>query len=129
MSETDTSDLSNETPVPETRQPSKPSVAYGGGPGRMTDSTDVRIASIEAHVDHMRDDLGDMRRDLRELTKTIISAGNDVREVDDGVSSLPGRGWMFVSMFLFTAIICAVIIYLDYIREYLKVLPPTSSVP
>lgn len=126
MSDTDTSDLSSDNLPSETRPPPKPPANYGSG--RM-DSTDVRIASIEAHVDHMRDDLGDMRRDMRDLAKTIISSGNDVREVDDSISSLPGKGWMFVSMLLFTAIICGVIIYLDYIREYLKVLPPTSSVP
>ncbi|MGE0008436.1 MAG: hypothetical protein AB7S92_23010 [Parvibaculaceae bacterium] len=129
MSETDTPDFSDERPVPETRPPPKPPVGYGASPGRFDSSTEARIASIEAHVDHMRDDLGDMRRDLRELTKTIMSAGNDVREVDDRIGTLPGRGWMFVSMLLFTAIICAVILYLDQIRDYLKILPSSSSVP
>ena len=126
MSETDTSDLPGDNLPAETRPPPKPPTNYGSG---RIDSTDVRIASIEAHVDHMRDDLGDMRRDLRDLTKTILSAGNDVREVDNRISSLPSKGWMFVSMLLFTAIICGVIIYIDHVREYLKVLPPTSSVP
>ena len=126
MSDTDTSDLSSDNLPSEPRPPPKPPANYGSG--RM-DSTDVRIASIEAHVDHMRDDLGDMRRDMRDLAKTIISSGNDVREVDDSISSLPGKGWMFVSMLLFTAIICGVIIYIDHVREYLKVLPVTSSVP
>ena len=125
MSDTDTSDLSSDN-LPSEPRPPKPQANYGSG--RM-DSTDVRIASIEAHVDHMRDDLGDMRRDMRDLAKTIISAGNDVREVDDNISSLPGKGWMFVSMLVFTAIICGVIIYLDHIRDYLNVLPPISPGP
>jgi len=124
MSETDTSDFTSEQPASETRPP--PKVATGGA---LPYGTEARIASIEAHVDHMRDDLGDMRRDFRDMTKTIMSAGNDVRELDDRVSSLPGKGWMFTAMLLFTAIICAVIIYLEQIRDYIGVLPPTSSVP
>ena len=122
MSETDTSDFTSE---PSETRPA-PKVAAGGA---VPYGTDARIASIEAHVDHMRDDLGDMRRDFRDMTKTIMSAGNDVRELDDRVASLPGKGWMFMAMLLFTAIICAVIIYLEQIREYIGVLPPTSSVP
>ena len=130
MSETETSDFTNEQPASETRPPPRVSAgnavspaSYGGA------SAEARIASIEAHVDHMRDDLGDMRRDFREMTKTIITAGNDVRELDDRMGSLPGKGWMFIAMLLFTAIICAVIIYLDHIREYLNVILPTSPVP
>jgi hypothetical protein len=32
-------------------------------------------------------------------------------------------------MLLFTIIICAVIIYIDQIRDFLKVLPTTSTMP
>ncbi len=123
MSDSETSDLNDGPSASEARQPK----AAGGGP--LPYGTEARIASIEAHVDHMRDDLGDMRRDFRDLTKTIVAAGNDVRELDDRMSYLPGKGWIFTSMLLFTAIICAVIIWLEQIRQYLNVLPPTSSVP
>lgn len=117
----ETSDLSREAPPSDTRPP-----RAAAGNAALPYGVEGRIASIEAHVDHMRDDLGDMRRDLRELTKTIVTAGNDMRQVDDAVSFLPGKGWMFLTMLLFTVIICAVIIYLDQIREYLHVLPPTT---
>jgi hypothetical protein len=91
--------------------------------------TEARIASMEAHVDHMRDDLGDMRRDYRELTKAMAASGNDVRGLDDRISYLPGKGWMFMCMLLFTVIICGVLIYLDQIRDYLGVLLPPSTAP
>ena len=129
MSDTETSIFTSEPQASESRPPKSSggnAQPYGGG---RYDSLEARIASIEAHVDHMRDDLGDMRRDYRELTKTIMSSGNDVREVDDRVSYLPGKGWMFTAMLIFTAIICAVIIYLDHIREYLNVVLPTSTAP
>jgi hypothetical protein len=135
MTDTETSDFAEEAPVSENRATPK----YPSGnsvpplPAAVAASNvaymEARIASIEAHVDHMRDDLGDMRRDYRELTKTIVTAGTDVRELDDRVSALPGKGWMFLAMLLFTAIICAVIIYIDQIREYLGVLPTTSTMP
>lgn len=118
----DTEDLSNNgLPASETRAPrvsSSATLPYG---------TEARIASMEAHVDHMRDDLGDMRRDYRELTKTIVASGNDMRGLDDRIGDLPGKGWMFLCMLLFTAIICAVLIYLDQIRDYLGVLPPSTA--
>lgn len=120
MSETETSDFTSETPVSENRPLPKASA------GSALPYMEASIASIEAHVDHMRDDLGDMRRDYRELTKSILSAGTDMRELDDRMGHLPGKGWMFTIMLLFTAIICAVIIYLDQIRDYLGIIPPTS---
>ena len=81
----DTEDLSNNgLPASETRAPrvsSSATLPYG---------TEARIASMEAHVDHMRDDLGDMRRDYRELTKTIVSSGNDMRGLDDRIQRQAG---------------------------------------
>jgi hypothetical protein len=120
----DTEDLNdNGLPAQEARPPrvsTGPALSYG---------TDVRIASIEAHVDHMRDDLGDMRRDYRELTKAFAGTGNDMRALDDRIGNLPGKGWMFMAMLLFTLIICAVMIYLEQIRDYLGVVLPTSTAP
>jgi hypothetical protein len=124
MSDTETSDFDdNGVPAVETRPPR---VAPGAP---LPYGQDARIASMEAHVDHMRDDLGDMRRDYRELVKTIAAGGNDMRALDNRIGDLPGKGWTFMTMLLFTLIICAVILYLDQIREYLHILPPTSSVP
>ena len=118
----DTEDLSdNGLPASENRAPrvsSAPVLSYG---------TEARIASMEAHVDHMRDDLGDMRRDYRELTKAFAATGNDMRGLDDRISYLPGKGWMFMCMLLFTLIICGVIIYIDKIRDYLGVVLPAGS--
>jgi hypothetical protein len=117
----DTEDLSdNGLPASEARPPrvATATLPYG---------TEARIASMEAHVDHMRDDLGDMRRDYRELTKAIVASGNDLRGLDDRISYQPGKGWMFMCMLLFTVIICAVFIYVDKIRDYLGVLPPSTT--
>jgi hypothetical protein len=120
----DTENLSNNgLPASEARAPR---VSSGG---TVPYGTEARIASMEAHVDHMRDDLGDMRRDYRELTKAVAGAGNDMRALDDRISNLPGKGWMFTAMLLFTLIICAVIVYLEQIRDYLGVVLPTSMNP
>ncbi len=120
----DTEDLNdNGLPATEARPPrvtSNATVPYG---------TEVRIASMEAHVDHMRDDLGDMRRDYRDLTKSMVGTGNDVRALDDRIGNLPGKGWMFTALLLFTLITCAVMIYLEQIRDYLGVMLPTSTAP
>jgi hypothetical protein len=116
------SDLNREPPVSERAPrvvPGAP-IPYG---------TEARIASMEAHVDHMRDDLGDMRRDYRELTKALVSTSNDMRALDDRVSSLPGRGFIFICALLFTIIICAVIIYVDKIRDYLGGIFPPHVTP
>ena len=120
----DTDDLNdNGMPVSEQRAPrvaAAPAVPYGA---------EARIASMEAHVDHMRDDLGDMRRDYRELTKAMVATGNDFRSLDDRISYLPGKGWMFMTMLLFTVIICGVILYQDKIRDYLGLVLPTTANP
>jgi len=126
MSETEATNFTGETnemPLPPPRPAPSP---YGGGQGRY-ESMEARVASIEAHVDHMRDDIGDIRGDLRELTKTIHAAAAEVRELGADIGSHPGRGWMTLSFIIFTAITCAVIIYLEQIRQYLGVLLPTSA--
>lgn len=123
MSETETSDTVGEPQAAEPRLPSRPA----GAAVPKVDYLEARIASIEAHVDHMRDDLGDMRRDYREFAKTISSAGTEVRDLDERFDALPGKGWIFMSFVLFTAIICAVLIYLDKIRDYLGILPVTPT--
>jgi hypothetical protein len=105
----------------------KPGVLqYGAGAGRF-EGMEARIASLEAHVDHIRDDIGDMRLDLKELTKTMGSAGAEMREFDSRINSLPTKGWMVVSLLVIAAALCAVIIYLEQIRQYLGVVPPPTS--
>jgi hypothetical protein len=123
-----------ESRKPEAPESPKPPVSdampgllqYGAGAGRF-EGMEARIASLEAHVDHIRDDIGDMRLDLKELTKTMGTAGAEMREFDSRINSLPTKGWMVVSLLVIAAAICAVIIYLEQIRHYLGVLPPPTS--
>lgn len=91
------------------------------------DYLEARIASIEAHVDHARDDIGDIRLDLREITKSIVSATAETRALDNSISHLPGKGWIFMALLIFTAAVCATIVYLDQIRQYLGIILPTSA--
>lgn len=114
-----------ETPKPSGGEAVPGVLQYGAGAGRF-ESMEARIASIEAHVDHIRDDIGDMRLDLKELTKTVSSAGAEMREFDSRMSSLPTRGWMAATLLVIAAAICAVIIYLEQIRQYLGLLPPPA---
>jgi hypothetical protein len=119
---------------PEAHEVLKPSVGeampgvlqYGVGAGRF-EGMEARIASLEAHVDHIRDDIGDMRLDLKELTKTMGASGAGMREFDSRIDSLPTKGWMMATLLILTAVICAVVIYIDQIRHYLGVVPPPSS--
>jgi hypothetical protein len=98
----------------------------GQGTGKI-DYMESRIASIEAHVDHVRDDIGDMRLDLREITKTVGSVGPEIRDLDNRISHLPGKGWIFMALLIFTAAVCATIVYLEQIRQYLGIILPTSA--
>ncbi len=134
MSETEPITPMNEAREAEPPEPAKPApvnagagaLNYGAAPGKV-DYMEARIASIEAHVDHIRDDIGDIRLDLRELTKAVGTAGGEMRELDSRIGWLPTRGWIFGTFLLFTAIICAVVIYLEQIRQYLGVVhPPTA---
>jgi len=133
MSDTELDNPENDLPPSDSEEPPKPlgraqpgPLRSGSGAGKV-DYMEARIASIEAHVDHMRDDLGDMRLDLREVTKSVGVAGSDMRELDARIASLPGKGWMFTAMLFFTAIICAVIIYLEEIRQYIGMVMPSVT--
>ncbi len=125
MSETDPLDFPGEPAAAENRKP-KPGASSSGGAGRF-EGSEARIASIEAHVDHMRDDIGDMRLDLRDVTKTVSSVGAEMREVESELARLPGRGWITFMFILAAAAICAVIIYLEQIRQYLGLLLPMTT--
>jgi t-SNARE complex subunit (syntaxin) len=99
---------------------------YGVGAGRF-EGMEARIASLEAHVDHIRDDIGDMRLDLKELTKTMGTAGAEMREFDSRVNSLPTKGWMMATLLVLTVVICAVVIYIEQIRHFLGVVAPPTA--
>jgi hypothetical protein len=118
---------------PEAQEAPKPAVSeaapgvlqYGGRAGRF-EGMEARIASLEAHVDHIRDDVGDIRLDLKELTKTMGTAGAEMREFDSRINSLPTKGWMMATLLILTAVICAVVIYIEQIRHYLGVVSPPT---
>jgi hypothetical protein len=115
-----------EAPKPPVGETMPGVLQYGGGAGRF-EGMEARIASLEAHVDHIRDDIGDIKLDLKELTKTMSTAGAEMREFDSRINSLPTKGWMTATLLIFAAVICAVVIYLEQIRHYLGVAgPPTS---
>jgi hypothetical protein len=134
MSETEPSSFTRKPGASETKETPKPSVGeampgvlqYGAGAGRF-EGMEARIASLEAHVDHIRDDVGDIKLDVREMTKTVGIAGANMREFDSRISSLPTKGWMIATLLVIAAAICAVIIYLEQIRHYLGVLPPSVT--
>ncbi|WP_119389183.1 hypothetical protein [Taklimakanibacter lacteus] len=133
MSETEPISPTHDLRVSEPMEPPKPPanaqpgpLPYGGTQGKV-DYMEARIASIEAHVDHMRDDIGDTRLDLREIAKSVASLSGEVRELDNHIGRLPGKGWMFSALLIFTAAICATIIYLEQIRQYLGVVLPSTA--
>jgi hypothetical protein len=115
-----------EAPKPPVVEATPAVLQYGGGAGRF-EGMEARIASLEAHVDHIRDDVGDIRLDLKELTKTMGTAGAEMREFDGRINSLPTKGWMMATLLILTAVICAVVIYIEQIRHYLGVVPPPPS--
>ena len=115
----------HEAPKPPVGEAMPGVLQYGGGAGRF-EGMEARIASLEAHVDHIRDDIGDMRLDLKELTKTMGTAGAEMREFDSRVNSLPTKGWMMATLLVLTVVICAVVIYIEQIRHYLGIVHPTS---
>lgn len=134
MSEIEPSSFTRKPVASEAQETPKPSggeavpavLQYGAGAGRF-DGMEARIASLEAHVDHIRDDIGDIKLDVRELTKTVSIAGANMREFDSRISSLPTKGWMIATLLVTAAAICAVIIYLEQIRHYLGIVPPPTS--
>lgn len=133
MSETEPINPTHEFRVSEPMEPPRPPAnaqpgpLHSGGSAGKVDYMEARIASIEAHVDHMRDDIGDIRLDLREITKSAASVSGEVRELDNRIAHLPGKGWIFTALLIFTAAICATIIYLEQIRQYLGTVLPTAA--
>jgi hypothetical protein len=128
MSETEPINPMNDIVEPPKSAVSKvqPVASNPGNAGKI-DYLEARIASIEAHVDHARDDIGDIRLDLREITKSVVAATAETRTLDNSISHLPGKGWIFTALLIFTAAICATIVYLEQIRQYLGIVLPTSA--
>jgi len=81
-----------------------------GGGGDMTDLT-ARVAKLEAHVEHMRSDVGEMKPSVNDIRERL-------RGLEVKVDHLPGKGFVVTVALSFMAFFGLMTAFQAQIQSY-----------
>ncbi|WP_146048498.1 hypothetical protein [Roseibium marinum] len=82
-----------------------------GGDGGMSDLV-ARVASLEAHTENIKTNIGEIRPDLKNVRERLP-------KLEEKVSHPPSKGYIFTVVMTAIALITAVIAYQDKIQTML----------
>lgn len=58
------------------------------------DNLESRVSIVETHIDHIRGDLADIKRDVREIRPELTASRLDVASLRAKVETLPTKGFI-----------------------------------
>lgn len=80
----------------------------GAGGGGTFDGMEGRVASLEAHMLNVRENVGLIRTDVRQAATDINAIKLDLGKLETKVSNLPTKEWGVNALIKFAAVISAV---------------------
>jgi hypothetical protein len=89
-----------------TRKPN-PEGLKGSGGGGTFDDMEARVASLEAHMLNVRENIGLIRTDARQATTDINSIRISAAMLTERVSHLPSKGWGVTAIILLASFLTA----------------------
>jgi len=87
----------------------------------------ARVASLEAHVDTIRQDVGVLKQDTRDGRERLIKLGGQLERLEDRVERLPTKGSVIAYAFSIVAAIGALILFEQRIQQWIGLVPPPGS--
>jgi hypothetical protein len=95
-------------PSRENHQLPAPSQPLKGGDGGGTfDGMEARVAALEAHMQHVREDIAGLRGDLKIATNDIGTIKTDIAIMKGDIARLPGKGWIVSAVGSLAALLIA----------------------
>jgi hypothetical protein len=80
---------------------------------------EVRVAALEAHMEHVRGDIGDIKTSLAAAQRDITDVKVDVGKIDTKVDALPGKGFIVTVVLTIATILAAITAFGPALRHLL----------
>lgn len=96
--------------------PNRPLQSAGGG--GTFDGMEARIAILETHVEHIREDIGDLKKNVGSLQKDVIDIKVGLATLTERVNHLPSKGYIVTTSLGIVGAIGAIIAFQDHIRAW-----------
>ena len=91
----------------------------GGGDGGRTIDMEPRVAVLEAHVGHIKEDVSSIKAASERTRSEITEARIQLGKLEQGVSHLPGKGFIVITVIAVLGILGALIILQQQIQRAL----------
>jgi hypothetical protein len=88
--------------------------------------SDARVASLEAHVEHIRDDIARIKGDVSALRDGVYDLKVNAATLNERVAGLPTKGFIVTAVMVALAIVTAVTLFQSQIRD-LAGIPSTPA--
>jgi hypothetical protein len=91
----------------------------GGGDGGGTVDMEPRVAVLEAHVGHIKEDMSSIKAASERTRSEITEARIQLGTLEQRVSHLPGKGFIFITVIVVLGALGALIIFQQQIQRAL----------
>jgi hypothetical protein len=105
----------------EERRRRLPPGGDGGHDGGMPPELPERVAVLEAHVGHIRDDVAGLRSDAREIRGDVTALKVDVATIKENIRHLPTKGWAVATLLMTLAAIVGLTTFAPKIQAWLGI--------
>jgi hypothetical protein len=109
------------------KPPGPPLQPPGGGDGGGM--TEARVAVLETHVTHIKDDVGDMKQTLRDLQKDTTALRIESATLTEGVKHLPSKGFVVTATLAALAFFAAVVLFQGNLQRAFNIVPNAPTAP
>lgn len=82
-----------------------------------------RVAVLEAHVGHIRDDITGLRSDLKDIRNDVTSLKVNVATITENIRHLPTKGWAVAALLTTVTLIGALITLAPKLQAWLGTAP------
>jgi hypothetical protein len=109
------------------KPPGPPLQPPGGGDGG--DMTEARVAVLETHVTHIKEDVGDMKQTLKDLHKDTSELRISSATLTESVKHLPSKGFVVTATLLALAVVAALTVFQGNVQRAFNITPNGPSAP
>lgn len=91
----------------------------GGGDSGRTIDMEPRVAVLEAHVGHIKEDVSSIKAASERTRSELTEARLQLGRLEERVSHLPSKGFVVISVLLVLGVLGALIIFQQQIQRLL----------
>ena len=91
----------------------------GGGDGGRTIDMEPRVAVLEAHVGHIKEDMSSIKAASERTGSELTEARLQLGRLEERVSHLPSKGFVVITVLVVLGVLGALIVFQQQIQRLL----------